>query len=167
MSYTNLTRNELVKLKNSIQNSIEITKDRIAHLEENYKKINDALKQLETKKSSSILIPSGLIYLGDLNSDKPKYEWKKKVERCIKLSDSLLSCRQILSILSNEDDWIYITQREALKNISSALTYLCRDGKIKKVNIENHKSYFYGNVFLHFDINGNLKGKNKKIATTI
>lgn len=171
MNYTSISRNNLLKLKSSIENSINDLNIKVKDLEENLQSVNNAIKHIDKEMSPSISIPSKLLHTSIENGSKQKYEWKRRVERCIKIQEIPISCRHIYNELKKGDDWLLVSDREALKNISSALSYLIRDGKVKKLKIENNAHYVYGNAFLHFDLNGNLRNKsdknfvNNKIAT--
>ncbi len=162
MNYTSISRIDLIKLKKSIENSINDLNMKVSNLEENLQSVKNAIKHIDKEMNPSISIPSKLLYTSIENESKQKYEWKNRVERCIRIQENPISCRDIFNDLKKSDDWLLISDREALKNISSALTYLIRDGKVKKIKMENNAHYLYGNAFLHFDLNGNLKNKSDK-----
>ena len=164
MSYTSLSKAELIKLKNGIENSISDLHIKVTKLKENLNSVKDAIEHLEKEKGVAISIDSKLLDTTFENVLKPKYEWKRKIEKCVKLENNPVTCREIFNKLKEENDWPLISDREGMKNISSALTYLVREAKIIKIKKRNAGTFLYGNPFMHFDFTG--RPKNNIIRTS-
>jgi hypothetical protein len=107
------------------KNIISTLKKEKKELEARLKKVNNALQALE---------PIPIQYM----------KWRVNALECIQIRDKYCQTSEILMCVIGKEIEDKELRRRYINALSVALTYLCKDGELKRFKLKKRKGDFYG-----------------------